>query len=204
MKLFVAIPSGTSVPARFLNCTNQLCFAAKEGLVIEQFFGAGVINARIVAANRFLETDCTHLLTIDSDIVNWNGMHVQQLIAREKAIVGGFYMKKQKEQVYVCSPLKVGEPVEPDAEGLIELRRIGTGFLLVKREVFERMKEKWRDSETFINQQKKEMFNFYPMGVVNREYVSEDWYFCDRARELGYRIYGDTKVTLGHLGDHIY
>lgn len=202
MKLFIAIPSSGSVPTRFMHCVSQLGFAVKEGLTIENFFGAGVINARIVAANRFLETDCSHLLTIDSDVVNWTPDVIQQLLKHDKDVIGAFYTKKQKKLDYVCAALP--DKPEPDKEGLMEVARLGTGFLLVKRKVLEKMKEKWKDSETFVNVQGKELFNFYPMGVRNREYVSEDWFFCDRARELGYKIYGDTNIVLGHLGEAIY
>ena len=202
MRLFVAIPSSGNVSARFLHCVTQLAGATESGLRIEQFFGAGVINARIVAANRFVNsTQFTHFLSIDSDMV-FDPEQVKRLCGHDEDIVGGFYAKKQEKLEYVCCALP--EKPEADSRGLMEMKRIGTGFLMVKRRVFEAMKEKWKDTETFINSHKEEVFNFYPMGVVNREYVSEDWYFCDRARELGFKVYGDTEVVLGHVGDVVY
>jgi hypothetical protein len=38
------------------------------------------------------------------------------------------------------------------------------------------------------------------MRIIENRYISEDWFFCDRARALGYTVYGDTKVILRHLG----
>jgi hypothetical protein len=42
----------------------------------------------------------------------------------------------------------------------------------------------------------------FPNGFVR--YLSEDWYFCQRARDLGFKIYGDNGVTLRHSGNAVY
>ncbi|KKM80817.1 hypothetical protein LCGC14_1335930, partial [marine sediment metagenome] len=36
------------------------------------------------------------------------------------------------------------------------------------------------------------------------EYVSEDWAFDQRARELGYSIWADPTIKLGHMGNYVY
>ncbi|GAI93114.1 unnamed protein product, partial [marine sediment metagenome] len=62
-----------------------------------------------------------------------------------------------------------------------EMKRVvgegGAGFLLVKREVFEKLPYPW--------------FSFEKGG--------EDLYFCDKARENGFEIWADMSVLLGHL-----
>jgi hypothetical protein len=35
-------------------------------------------------------------------------------------------------------------------------------------------------------------------------YLSEDWFFCERALRLGYEIFADTRVVLKHVGEAIY
>ena len=48
------------------------------------------------------------------------------------------------------------------------------------------------------------------MGVANcptagtRRYLTEDWMFCSRAMALGYKVWADTTVELGHIGTAVY
>jgi len=43
-----------------------------------------------------------------------------------------------------------------------------------------------------------------PDGFPIREWISEDWFFCERARKLGYKIMVDTRIALGHVGQKEY
>ncbi|GAI56437.1 unnamed protein product, partial [marine sediment metagenome] len=63
-------------------------------------------------------------------------------------------------------------------DGLIKIGGCGAGFLLVKREVFEKMSFRW--------------FSFEAGS-------GEDLYFCDKARKHGFEIWADMSVLLGHL-----
>ncbi|GAI66965.1 unnamed protein product, partial [marine sediment metagenome] len=62
-------------------------------------------------------------------------------------------------------------------DGLVKIGGAGAGFLLVKREVFEKIPYPW--------------FSFERGG--------EDLYFCDKARRHGFEIWADMSVLLGHL-----
>jgi len=62
-------------------------------------------------------------------------------------------------------------------DGLMKIGGAGAGFLLVKREVFEKIPYPW--------------FSFERGG--------EDLYFCDKARKNGFEIWADMSVLLGHL-----
>lgn len=41
-------------------------------------------------------------------------------------------------------------------------------------------------------------------GYPLREWISEDWFFCERARQLGYKTFVDTNIALGHVGLKAY
>ena len=47
-------------------------------------------------------------------------------------------------------------------------------------------------------------YDYWPMGVINDEYLSEDWYFCDRYRSLGGKIWCHTAIRLRHTGPAIW
>jgi hypothetical protein len=98
------------------------------------------------------------------------------------------------------------------------LKYIGTGFLCVKREVFEKMIVAYpelRFREDYGN--RAIAHDFWSMGVYRTlrlatngklepdqtdegRYLSEDWYFCQRWLDLSGEIFGHTKVALRHQG----
>jgi hypothetical protein len=60
-----------------------------------------------------------------------------------------------------------------------------------------------RSAKHYVNHGHDE-WDFFPVGVVNKEYLSEDWYFCDKARALGFKVMLDTRVQLRHEGSAIF
>jgi hypothetical protein len=50
------------------------------------------------------------------------------------------------------------------------------------------------------------MHDFWSVGVhqPSKRYLTEDWWFCQRALDLGYKVWGDSKVMLQHEGRAIY
>jgi hypothetical protein len=122
-----------------------------------------ITRARNYLVDEFLRSGYTHLLFIDSDI-NFYPQDVLALLALDKDIIGAPYPKKtinwrniaaalaQNPTVnpgeldkltgdYVFNPVpgttqfKVNEP--------LEVMEIGTGYMMVKREVFEVFKDKY-------------------------------------------------------------
>ena len=123
-------------------------------------------------------------------------------MSHDADIVGGVYFKKQVERVAVLEgfpgPVPTGTP--PD---LLQVRFMGTGFLRVRRNVFEAMIEKWGDEMMYIDEGTKEPhWHFWPLAVEPKEHrlLSEDWWFCHRANQLGFKVYADTKCVVEHLG----
>jgi len=122
-----------------------------------------ITRARNYLVDEFLNrSDCTHLLFIDSDI-HFNPQDVLALLALDKDVIGGPYPKKAikwravkrameknpdidvgvLEKVtgdYVFNPVRGTERFS--VTDPLEVLEIGTGFMLVKREVFPIMQEK--------------------------------------------------------------
>jgi hypothetical protein len=48
------------------------------------------------------------------------------------------------------------------------------------------------------------LWDFFDMPRVDGRKLSEDWYFCNVARELGFKVWGDTKVLLMHVGTAVF
>jgi hypothetical protein len=137
------------------------------------------------------DPNMTHLLFIDTDIVPNDKNFLDIMVSYDLPILGLLCTKKTAPFEPIL--YKASSPVEERVndfwvgfkEGLNEVDATGTGCLLVKREVFEKMS--------------KPYFRFaaaYEQGL----YQSEDIYFLENAKKLGYKVYVDTKHTCLHYG----
>jgi len=81
-----------------------------------------------------------------------------------------------------------------------------TGFMLIKRSVFEKMQIRYPELDC-VNDHQNRDFDTYNavfdcmIDPVTRRYLSEDYAFCRRWQQMGGKIYADTNTTLGHVGN---
>jgi len=151
----------------------------------------------------------THIMWIDSDI-GFEPEHIFSLLLHNKDVIGGLYPKKTLPIDYVINinPEAVGENGQIKVvNNLIPVSRIGTGFMMVARNVFEKMavaypELKFKNNIGLDPKFDKWMYTFYDTGINpdTREYASEDWNFCDKWRSLGGEIWADVTVKLDHSG----
>lgn len=172
---------------------------------IERFSDSLPSRARNRAAAHFLrETTRDYIMFIDSDII-FDKHHIDLLMESDEPILAGIYCKKSKG-IEPCINTLPGH-VETPCGGYQEIARAGTGFLRVHRSVLEKMKDVGEDNPNwakhYVNHGHDE-WDFFAVGVVNKEYLSEDWYFCDKARGLGFKVILDTRIQLRHEGSAIF
>ena len=176
------------------------------------FWDSLISRARNASAAEFLSGDYTHLLFIDADI-SFDPTDVDKLIAAEKDVVCSPYPKKyikyqaikdNKELV----DFAVSGKFSKINDNLYEIESVATGFLLIKRNVFQQMILKYPKIE-YINDidgygQGRKMWNFFNVGVnpLNKNYDSEDWGFCTAWRNIGGKVYARSDISLGHWGWH--
>jgi hypothetical protein len=89
-----------------------------------------------------------------------------------------------------------------------EVKYIGTGFMMIKREVLTRMCEKY-SSTKYTNghlnsEENKHSFALFDCEIRNNEYLSEDFLFCQRWLDMGEKIYAYFKPKLIHVGINRY
>lgn len=116
--------------------------------------------------------ECSHLLFVDSDMF-FPQDAIKKLIDADKDIVGGRYNKR-------VVPLQ--STVKEDIKELSEVAFVPTGFLMINMEVFKKLQKP---------------FFFFEKGDRNS---SEDLWFCERAKEAGFKIWCDPTIQIGHLG----
>ena len=146
----------------------------------------------------------THLMFVDADIA-WEPESVLRLVLHDKGVVCGAYPMKSEPIRYVLNIVENAQ----HSGSLYEVSTSGTGFMLIKREIIEDLiaampELKYRDSLNLGEKYEPYMYALFDTMIdENGHYLSEDWTFCKRVREvLKKPIWIDTEVKLDHLGTH--
>lgn len=191
-----------------------------------------ITRARNDLTHEFLKSDCTHLMFIDADI-GFNPNDIPPMVEADKDIIGGIYPKKDINWYSVAAAVKKGVPPEQlaahtgafvlnflnnqttatgDINQPLEVQHAGTGFLLIKRKVFEKLAETV-PSYTLpaylvvdsANPAKivKEFFTT-SINPDDNQLLSEDYHFCRIARQAGFKIYVAPWPELTHTGTYAF
>ena len=91
--------------------------------------------------------------------------------------------------------------------GLVEILYAGAGFLLIRREVYLTIQERLQLPMCNERFRVPMIPFFHPMLRPCEDahwYLAEDYAFCERARQSGFKIMADTTIRLWHIGSHAY
>jgi len=182
-------------------------------------------RARNTLAHTFMSsTKYTHLLCLDADI-EFEPEDIIKMLDYNKPVVGGVYPKKKINwdkitelvnqtnvsaltsdtiQAMTKEPVLIllDDPTINVNDEFIETRYTGTGILLIQRNVLEKMRESFpNDIYTAID---TVYFRYFDTELKDGIYLSEDYWFCDRWRQLGGHIYIHTKFRCRHWGTYAY
>lgn len=198
-----------------------------------------ITRARNYLVDEFYNrSDCTHLLFIDSDI-SFNPQDVIAMLALDKDVIGGPYPKKAikwssiKKAALMHPDMKphdlekvagdfVFNPVKGTAQFHVseplEVMEIGTGFMLIKREVFPIMEKAYpqlRYKPDHVGQQhfdgSRYIHAFFDTIIDTKDsatgggsdrYLSEDYMFCQLWRKAGGQIWLCPWVKTQHIGTY--
>ena len=107
---------------------------------------------------------------------------------------------------YVINYLDNGNPPVPDQKGVVEVAHAGTGFMLIRREVFELLEPKMGQARASNFGRFSEWYTEYFKTDIGSDgvFLSEDWYFCEQYRKLGGQIHLIPSIKLDHIGMHVF
>ena len=162
---------------------------------------ANISRARDILAGQFLATDCTSLVFIDGD-VGFSRQDLEWLLDSPYPITGGLYQRKSASGQWVCVPQPEAAPAEPGAAHYRRVQRVGTGFLRIDRSVFEALIA--RELVLEYPLEANRLHQFFPSGVLDGQFLSEDYYFCELAARAGIAIRVDSRIRLKHVGRYIF
>jgi hypothetical protein len=184
-----------------------------------------ITRARNTLLARFLAgEDATHFMFIDADI-GFKPMLVHRMLTFDEDVVAGMYPLKtlcwdasprirEHEALETATLRYVGKLCEsneferrgPFATG----RYCGTGFMLMKRRAIERLIEAYPETRYDADHayapagSKQPSYALFECMIdpASRTYLSEDFGFCQRWRQLGGKIWLDVEGSLAHTGPH--
>ncbi len=244
-KLFIATPmyGGMAHGLYIKSCLDLQTTMNKYGIETKFSFlfnESLITRARNYLVDEFLRSDHTHLLFIDSDI-HYNPQDVLALMALDKDVIGGPYPKKSINWGNVAQAARSHPNMEPrELEQLVgeyvfnvvkgtkqftvtdplEVMEIGTGFMMVKREVFEKMEKEYpmiRYKPDHVGQANfdgtRYIHAYFDTVIDTKEsivgggsdrYLSEDYMFCQMWRKMGGQIYLCPWMKTQHIGTYAF
>jgi hypothetical protein len=165
-----------------------------------------ISRGRNTLTARFLHNqESTHLMFIDADI-GWEPWHLLVLLNRDVDVIGGLYPMKSMPVKWCVNGF---EGAETGPDHLQEVTKTGTGFLLIKRHVFEKLNSH-PAVKPFVNdiglpaELNPYMKTYFDTAVREGRYYSEDWTFCENWRDIGGKVWVDKRVLLRHSGTYVF
>lgn len=173
-KVYIAVPSFFHIDPHFHRCLLQTYGwlatqrdgpDAIHGEVAHSFGDSpNVGRSRNLMTRHFLESDCTDLLFIDSDII-FSVDQVKRILSHDEEIVGGMYFKKCQGKAEACLNT-IRNPIVK-SNGLNQVAYIGTGFLRIKRVVFDKIIERWGSEIAYCPDGTRDLieYNFWNLAM---------------------------------------
>jgi hypothetical protein len=136
-----------------------------------------------------------YLFAVDSDI-SFPKDTLVKLLSHDKDIVSGVYIQRipGTHTIEIMRSNEFGGVTHVDwntikGQGLVPIDGCGFGCALIKADVFRGI-----SYPQFV----------YKSAIDHKDTISEDVYFCMRARENGFSLWCDTSVICEHTGSYTF
>ena len=232
-RIFVATPVHSDVSIHYFKACLEFqkeCFVRKIPVMFQVMKSSLVTQGRQLCVSGFMESDCTHMLFIDSDI-SFNFKMIERMINYDKEICLVPYPIKGMDSNKIKSRILAGETMDalllgnqytmsvadPSnvkvTNGFIEVDRGPAGCMLIKKEVIEKLIKEY--PEFTINQhtlidgklvKRNHMYNFFDTywNKDDKTYTGEDFYFCKLCKHAGIKMYALVDEYISHHGEYSY
>jgi hypothetical protein len=213
-----------------LATTNLLMLGTQMGFGVSvELLGYDslITRSRNSLVAKFMDReDATHLMFVDADIT-FQPAQVLRMAAFGQDVVAGMYPLKLRDwSVDAIARVRGGEgletaplryvgvacqgPARVAAGGFVTGEYAGTGFMMIRRGALQRMMAAYPElkfeaahDRASLNPSPHQYALFDCMiDPETRHYLSEDYTFCRRWRDIGGQIWLDTQGSLVHTGSH--
>lgn len=192
-KILLAIPTNKYIEPETFKSIYDLIVPENVELTFQYFYGYQIDQIRNLIAHWATHYD--YLFSVDSDIVLPNDCLVKML-NHDKDLVSGVYIQRKPdvEVVEIYRKNQFGGVsnvpfVQLQPAGLHEIDGCGFGCVLVKSDIIRKI-----GYPQFV----------YKSALDHKDTVSEDVYFCTKAKELGAKMFVDSTIVCNHIGNTIF
>lgn len=170
-------------------------------------FCADLPLARAKLFGKFLRSNHTHMMMVDSDM-GWEAADVIRMLDFDEEFIAAAGPKKiaAREFAYGSQDdYKNAVPVMPTENGLFEVTDVGGAFVMINRSCAQKMADSYRETLGFDGDDGEDEYAIYDPIVLNRSRrLSEDYAFCWRWRKIGGRVLILPDVRLKHTGNNTW
>ncbi len=191
MKVAIGVPSGDTVHADFAFSLSRMVLSTAKNtkIEIEQFISAKssiIQKGRHSLVEAALLTKADYILMLDSDMTFPEDL-LQVLVSKNKDIIGCNYGTRRVPFKQLVKTL-TKEYYPEKKDGVEEVGYLPTGVILIKLDVF-----------------RKFVKPYFDVVWNGEDFNGEDYNFCDRARNLGFKVFCDFTLSkyIGHIGTAI-
>jgi len=212
------------IPMKYYFLFNESLIQRARNYIVDEFMRSECSHLLFIDADiGFNPRDALALLAIQiSDPFKYDivtGPYPKKTIAWEKvakAAEQGFadenpFMLEQFTSDYVFNPVKgmtqfkLSEPVE--------VSEAGTGFMLISRAALERYRDAYPElsykpdhvrTDQFDGSREITAFFDCIIDPTSKRYLSEDYFFCRKAREIDLRVWMCPWMQINHVGSYIF
>lgn len=187
-KLLVAIPTLDFVHSAFVESLVKLQKRLSLECVDYEvciISGTLVYVARDKLACEAINSDYTHVLWLDSDMVFQPDIYTDLLDTGKDFVTGIYHARRPGHQSCIfkrCDDLDHLERFQEYPRETFEIGGCGFGCVLIKTEIL-----------------KAVQYN-YKTCFLPKAQFGEDIAFCNRARAMGFKIWCEPTVQCGHIG----
>lgn len=189
-KILLAIPTNKYIESETFKSIYDLKIPDGYEVEFQTFYGYQIDQIRNLIADWAKNYD--YLLSVDSDIVLPKDA-LEKMIHHNVDIVTGLYIQRIENthtlEVYKDTANGGMDNIHINeidfSNSLQEIAGCGFGCVLIKSEVFRKM-----SYPHFV----------YKSALNHKDTVSEDTYFCMKARDHGFKVHMDTTIQCEHIG----
>lgn len=187
-KILIAIPTAKYIESETFKSIYDLKIPENYETEFQFFYGYNIAQIRNLIAHWAKNYD--YLFSVDSDIV-FEKNTLEKLLQHDKDIVSGLYIQRKEEkilEIYESNEIGGVKNIALEKtlkQKLIEIEACGFGCVLIKSEVIEKI-----GYPQFV----------YKDALDHRNTISEDIYFCKRAKQEGFKLWADTTIVCEHIG----
>lgn len=184
-------------------------------------------RARNNSLAKFYKSDCTHLFFIDADI-EFPCEAVFDILQYDKDVVCCAYPKKMFDWNRFMYSMKNSNSQESfHSRGLdfaynavldnnkniiqdknyIKVHHASTGFMLIKRDIINVLWNKHKELEIVqdsLSFKDDIIVGLFCCMIKNKQYLSEDYSFCERVNDVGGEIWINVSQNLNHVGKCVF